>query len=145
MRNIIVCILLTATAVAQENPDAQRTKDIQRALRSAGYTHVIRDGLWTDNTVQALKQIAKDNHWQTQSVPDARVLQWLGLGADYKNLLNPDTAQIAEKVNHGTVKQSIHDNRGTLTASSKRTDGVVQATQSDRVQVLRGTFIARRR
>src|SRR5208337_1201712 len=124
MRNIIVCILLTATAVAQENPDAQRTKDIQRALRSAGYTHVIRDGLWTDNTVQALKQIAKDNHWQTQSVPDARVLQWLGLGAVYKRLLNPNTAQVSERINHGDRRymastRAVHSRSGSRGADTQ--------------------------
>jgi hypothetical protein len=42
-----------------------------------------------------LKQVAIDHHWQHVSVPDSRVIIWLGLGPHYTKLLNPNTAWIS--------------------------------------------------
>jgi hypothetical protein len=63
-----------------------RKTQIATALRSHGYR---------GDTTAALRQVAKDHGWQTKSVPDARVLIWLGLGPRYPHLLNQGTAWIS--------------------------------------------------
>lgn len=80
----LVSLMLLGTAWAQMAPSRQT--EIKTALRRHGYT---------GEMTAALKQVAKDNRWQTKSVPDSRVLILLGLGPKYPHLLNNGTAWIA--------------------------------------------------
>jgi|SRR5579864_1980968 len=67
-------------ANGQKEPDAKRKQQIVEALCSHG--HDVRN--WTDAKA-AMKQIAADNGWQTNRVPDARVLILLDLGNAHSN------------------------------------------------------------
>lgn len=69
----------------------KRAQEIQRALRRQGYA-ISLSGVMDGPTTSALRDVAKKNGWQTKCVPDARVLQRIGLGAKPNKLLNPDTA-----------------------------------------------------
>lgn len=61
--------------------DSSRMTQINRALRAHGYPA----------STEGLKKVARDHKWQTRSVPDSRVLIFLGLGPKY-HLLNAETA-----------------------------------------------------
>jgi len=80
----IVGLALVGTCVGQIAP--ARAQEIRHALAIRGY----HKDMMTD-----LKQVAIDHHWQHVSVPDSRVLIWLGLGPRYPRLLNPTTAWIS--------------------------------------------------
>ena len=73
--------------------DRGRVQTIQRALGRNGYAVPVT-GNMDAKTIAALKDIARQHSWQQKSVPDSRVLIYLGLGPDYSKLLNPDTAMI---------------------------------------------------
>jgi hypothetical protein len=74
-------LLLATAGQAQIAP--QRTAEIRRALKLHGYH---------GEMYSELKTIAKENGFQTQSVPDSRVLILIGLGPNYRRLLNPESA-----------------------------------------------------
>ena len=80
----IIGLALVETCAGQITPS--RALEIQHALAIRGY----RGDMMT-----SLKQVAIDHHWQHVSVPDSRVLIWLGLGAKYPHLLNPKTAWLS--------------------------------------------------
>lgn len=92
MKNIFVLLILASCTCAAQDIEKPRVIQIQRALRKAGH-HVAINGLLIGDTYDALKGVAAEHHWQTESVPDSRVLITLGLGPKYK-LLNPDTAAV---------------------------------------------------
>lgn len=75
----------------QTQPDPKRVKEIQAALIAYGY---VPGKTWPE-TQNILREIAKDHHWQTHRVPDARVLILLGLGNKYS-----DPSVAAEGRNH---------------------------------------------
>jgi hypothetical protein len=81
----IVFLLLVGTCWAQDTEPSRRAQ-ICAALKSHGYT---------GDMTAALKQAARDHGWQSKSVPDSRVLIWLGLGPHYSHLLNRATAWVA--------------------------------------------------
>lgn len=80
----LIGLALVGTCAGQIAP--QRAKEITHALAIRGYH---------GDMMTSLKQVAVDHHWQHVSVPDSRVLIWLGLGARYPHLLNPKTAWLA--------------------------------------------------
>ena len=80
----MVSLVLVGTVWGQIAPNRQ--VEIRQALKRNGYT---------GETTAALKQVARDHHWQTKSVPDSRVLILLGLGPKYPHLLNFKTAWTA--------------------------------------------------
>ena len=65
----------------QTQPDAKRIKQIQSAL----IEHDYQPGKNWPETKEVLKQIAREHQWQTQRVPDARVLILLGLGNQHSD------------------------------------------------------------
>lgn len=85
----LACFILSSGCHGVDPP---RAKEIQKALRSHEHTEVRVTGQMDGPTMAALKMIAKEHHWQSKSVPDARVLEFIGLGPSQDKLLNPDTA-----------------------------------------------------
>jgi hypothetical protein len=65
----------------QQVPDKQRILQIQQALVDKGYTTIPPSGIWDQQTISALRDIADGMEWQLDNVPDARVLILLGLGS----------------------------------------------------------------
>jgi hypothetical protein len=51
-----------------------------------------------DRTKAALTKLQSDNGWQTKIVPDSRALIKLGLGPDQSNIINADSAALAQPV-----------------------------------------------
>jgi lysozyme family protein len=78
--------------------DRGRVQTIQRALGRNGYAVPVT-GAMDAKTVAALQDIARQHGWQHKSVPDSRVLIYLGLGPDYSKLLNPNTAMTQKSEN----------------------------------------------
>ena len=114
-RKLLVVLFLSQfipVVHAQDHPDTHRTKQIQRALLKAG-EHITINGIWDYQTIEALRSIAKANNWQHGVVPDARVLQEIGLGARYPHLINPDTAWIRQ----GAARQRVEEAIATKIAS----------------------------
>ena len=67
---------------------------IQQALIREHYLTGTPNGLWDQQTKDALVKFQAANGWQTKITPDSRALIKLGLGPDHKGLLNPETANI---------------------------------------------------
>ena len=88
----LIGLALVGTAAGQIAP--ARAQEIVHALAIRGY-----HGDMTAN----LKQVAIDHKWQHVSVPDSRVLIWLGLGPRYTHLLNPKTAWVSTPKTVATI------------------------------------------
>ena len=80
----LIGLALVGTCAGQIAP--ARAQEIRRALDIRGYH---------GDTMADLKKVAIDHKWQHASVPDSRVIIWLGLGPKYPHLLNPKTAWIS--------------------------------------------------
>jgi hypothetical protein len=80
IRAKLVALVLVGTVWAMP---AARQHQIEQALRVRGYH---------GDMMTNLRRIAEEHGWQHKSVPDSRVLIFLGLGPQYKNILNPRTA-----------------------------------------------------
>jgi hypothetical protein len=80
---VVIIMFLMALRAFSQTIEPARQAQITRALRQHGYRGTMEDGL---------RQVAREHHWQTRAVPDSRVLIFLGLGANYKSVLNPRTA-----------------------------------------------------
>ncbi|HWK30950.1 MAG TPA: peptidoglycan-binding protein [Terriglobales bacterium] len=78
-----------------------RTREIQTALVKEGYLTGEPSGVMDDRTKAALTKLQSDNGWQTKIVPDSRALIKLGLGPDQSNIINPDSAALAQPVSGG--------------------------------------------
>jgi hypothetical protein len=78
-----------------------RTREIQAALVKEGYLSGEPSGVMDDRTKAALTKLQADNGWQTKIVPDSRALIKLGLGPDQSNIINPDSAALAQPVSAG--------------------------------------------
>ena len=78
-----------------------RTREIQTALVKEGYLTGEPTGVMDDRTKAALTKLQSDNGWQTKIVPDSRALIKLGLGPDQSNIINPDTAALAQPASGG--------------------------------------------
>lgn len=92
MRKLLTTVLLLAIAPVilanhhkfkpkQTQPDPARTLQIQQALVQTGKLSVTT-GVWDKPTLDALRAMANEHGWQTCIVPDARVINVLGLGSD---------------------------------------------------------------
>ena len=79
----------------------ERTREIQTALVKEGYLTGEPTGMMDDRTKAALVKLQSDNGWQTKIVPDSRALIKLGLGPDQSNIINPDSAALAQPVSGG--------------------------------------------
>ncbi len=82
----LILVLVMAVTGHCQSIEPSRRAQICAALKSHGYT---------GDMTAALKQAARDHGWQSKSVPDSRVLIWLGLGPHYSHLLNQSTAWVA--------------------------------------------------
>src|SRR5689334_9955082 len=78
-----------------------RTREIQAALVKEGYLTGEPTGVMDDRTKAALVKLQSENGWQTKIVPDSRALIKLGLGPDQSNIINPDSAALAQPVSGG--------------------------------------------
>jgi len=77
---LIVSMTWAGVSAKQTDIDPKRKQQIRVALQEHGYPPGAN---WGD-TMQVMKQIARDHHWQVSHVPDARVLILIGL-ADHAN------------------------------------------------------------
>lgn len=76
----------------QQEPDTQRTLEIQQALIREHYLDAEPTGVWDQKSQKAMEQYQVDNGWQTKTIPDSRALIKLGLGPNHDHLLNPESA-----------------------------------------------------
>ena len=74
----------------------ERARQIQQALIREHYMDGQATGQWDSRTKTAMEHYQASNGWQTKKLPDSRALIKLGLGPDRSNLINPDTAFIAQ-------------------------------------------------
>ena len=98
VKNILAIALLLAVAPAilanhkfhpkQTQPDPARVLQIQQALVENGKLPVA-SGNWDKPTIDALRQMAGEHNWQTCIVPDARVINVLGLGSNTAGIAAP--------------------------------------------------------
>jgi hypothetical protein len=72
----------------QTQPDPARAREIQEALVRAGKL-TNPSGKWDQPTWNALRDMAQEHGWSTCHVPDARVLNVLGLGSDTAGIAAP--------------------------------------------------------
>lgn len=84
MRSILIMLVLLVATSAPAQIGPSRARQIQEALRRYGIA-VRVTGAMDAQTLQALKDLQKENHWQTHRIPDARVLDLIGLGAKHNN------------------------------------------------------------
>jgi hypothetical protein len=77
----VLATLLVLSSSMSWGIDSARMAQINHALKAHGYPA----------STEGLKRVARDHRWQTRSVPDSRVIIFLGLGPHYK-LLNAETA-----------------------------------------------------
>lgn len=99
MNRFLVVALLLVSPVAQANkshpkqtqPDKARVLQIQDALVREGRLHSA-SGNWDKPTIAALRAVAIAHGWSTCHVPDARVLNVLGLGASTAGVGAPPPA-----------------------------------------------------
>jgi hypothetical protein len=98
MRYLIVlgmALLITTSLAAhpfvirQKQPDKKRVLQIQKALIADGYLAGLPTGRWDKATIEELAVIAQDHGWQTKHIPDARVLNLLGLGSTTAGVFEP--------------------------------------------------------
>ncbi len=78
----------------QQVMDAKRVHEIQSALIRENYLKGSANGVWDQQSKQAMARFQSDNGWQCKRVPDSRALIKLGLGPTYAGLINPETAAI---------------------------------------------------
>jgi hypothetical protein len=76
----------------QQQPDSQRTLQIQQALIREHYLDGEPTGTWDQESQRAMERYQADNGWQTKTIPDSRALIKLGLGPNHDHLLNPESA-----------------------------------------------------
>lgn len=91
----LIGLALVGTCVGQQTAiTPARAKEIAHALAIRGYK---------GDMTTSLRQVAIDHKWQHVSVPDSRVLIWLGLGPRYPHLLNPKTAWVSTPKTAATI------------------------------------------
>ena len=92
---ILALLSLPMSLPALAQIPVARVKQIQRAMKLHGYSCHI-SGELDAQTVNLMKQIQKDQGWQSKVVPDSRLLILIGLGPSYGHLINPRTAWVAD-------------------------------------------------
>jgi hypothetical protein len=81
----------------------ERVTEIQQALIREKYLDGEATGQWDQTTIAAMQKFQADQGWQTKLMPDSRALKKLGLGADYSNALNAQSAGFAAPGTQGTT------------------------------------------
>jgi len=86
----------TSTATAKKKstprqtvPDAERSREIQSALKTQGYLTGEPSGKWDAATSAAFAKYQQDHGVKSTGKPDARSLINLGLGPKYDNQIQP--------------------------------------------------------
>jgi hypothetical protein len=72
----------------QTQPDPARVREIQEALVQQNRLPAVT-GKWDEPTWNALRDMAQEHGWSTCHVPDARVLNILGLGSSTAGIAAP--------------------------------------------------------
>ncbi len=73
----------------QTQPDADRSREIQSALKTKGYLNGEPSGKWDAATSAAFAKYQQDHGVKATGKPDARSLINLGLGPKYDNQIQP--------------------------------------------------------
>jgi len=73
----------------QTLPDADRSREIQSALKTQGYLNGEPSGKWDAATSAAFAKYQQDHGVRATGKPDARSLINLGLGPKYDNQIQP--------------------------------------------------------
>ena len=68
---------------AQTTPTPDRYKEIQEALAKKGYLHSEPNGVWSQDSVDALRHFQQDQNLQASGKLDSLSLIALGLGPKY--------------------------------------------------------------
>ena len=76
----------------QQAIDSARVTEIQQALIREHYMTGEANGDWDTTTQDAMRKFQADQGWQTKLMPDSRALKKLGLGPDYSDAINANTA-----------------------------------------------------
>lgn len=104
---VVLALLLWASGVLgapkQKQPDKKRVIQIQSALIDQGYLGGTPSGIWDQQTQSVLGKIAADHGWQSRHIPDARVLNILGLGASTTDMYAP-----TKHNDHNIVEEEIN-------------------------------------
>ena len=69
----------------QTQPDPERAREIQEALRREGYLTAPSSGKWDEATRDAMARYQKDQGFSVTGKPDALSLKKMGLGPKYDN------------------------------------------------------------
>jgi FtsZ-interacting cell division protein ZipA len=77
------------TVGRQTQPDADRSREIQSALKTQGYLNAEPSGKWDAATSAAFAKYQTDHGVRATGKPDARSLINLGLGPKYDNQIQP--------------------------------------------------------
>ncbi len=75
----------------QTQPEPERIREIQEALRREGYLAGAATGRWDDDTRGAMARYQKDHGFTATGRPDSLSLIKLGLGPRHENLLQPSS------------------------------------------------------
>jgi Ni/Co efflux regulator RcnB len=67
----------------QKEPTSERYKEIQQALAAKGYLDKTPDGVWSDDSVEALKHFQQDQNLEATGKITSLSLIALGLGPKY--------------------------------------------------------------
>ena len=89
----------------QQAIQPDRVKEIQAALIKARYLDGQPSGDWDQTTISAMQKYQADHGWQTRLMPDARALVKLGLGPDYSNAINAQSASFTAPPPVNTIPQ----------------------------------------
>ena len=84
----------------QTQPDPERSREIQEALRREGYLTAPSSGKWDQPTRDAMARYQKDQGFSVTGKPDALSLKKMGLGPKYDNRLQPSTPTPPQTPNH---------------------------------------------
>lgn len=80
------------TLRGQQAIQPERVTAIQQALIREHYLSSDANGEWDSTTQAAMQKYQADHGWQTKLMPDSRALKSLGLGPDYSDAINANTA-----------------------------------------------------
>ena len=84
----------------QTQPDPERSREIQEALRREGYLTAPSSGKWDQPTRDAMARYQKDQGFLITGKPDARSLIKMGLGPKYENRLQTSAPTPPQTPNH---------------------------------------------